>query len=276
MKLLNILSLFLMSSFCHASLTSSDSTSSLYDHDPIIKIDKSNMVFLRGVVNSKSASKLINDMLTLKSKEIYLYIDSPGGSVLDGLQIIQAMDALQESGIRIYTIANNAASMAYIIHQFGTERYVKEWSILMQHQMSLGMHGQYYNLKAYSTLIDKIHQRLLEKQSQTANLTVDQFNDLTRHDMWVLGSDAVNRNFADKIVIVVCDFRPETYTETVNYWWFDVTFTYSTCPLAAKPLDYKIVGQGDINQLNNVKAIIEKEYNFDLFRDHNIQVETSN
>lgn len=85
----------------------------------LIKIDITNMVFLRGKITSQSASKTVNELISLKAKKIYLYIDSPGGSVLDGLQIIQTMESMQQSGIKNYTIANNAASMVYIIHQYG-------------------------------------------------------------------------------------------------------------------------------------------------------------
>lgn len=85
--------------------------SNLTSSYPLIKIDKENMLVLRGQVTSQSASKIINEMLTLKSKEMYLYIDSPGGSVLAGLEIVQVMESLQQAGVKIYTIAANAASI---------------------------------------------------------------------------------------------------------------------------------------------------------------------
>lgn len=230
---------------------------------PLIKIDKTNMVFLRGRVTAQSASKIVNDMLLLKAKEIYFYIDSPGGSVLDGLQIIQAMESIQQSGVKIYTIANNAASMAYIIHQCGTERYVKPWSILMQHQMSLGMQGQYYNLKAYGDLIDKIHNKLLEKQSATARITSGEFNELTRHDMWLLGSESVERGFADKVVNVACDFKPEQTTEVLQTFFGEVTLVYSSCPLSPKPIDIRFSPGMTGDQIKMAKEIIINEYDTD-------------
>ena len=215
---------------------------------PVIKINHDNMVVLRGVINGQTSAKVIDKLVSLRSKEIYLFIDSPGGSVDDGLQIVQAIESLQQSGTTIYTIANNAASMAFIIHQCGTERYVRPWSILMQHQISYGSDGQYYNVKAYEHLIDRTHQKLLEKQARRANITVAEFNDLTRHDMWLVGDDAIEKGFADKTVSVMCDFKPELYEEVFYIWMFEIKVTFSTCPLVSKPL--RIDFNGNYSQEN--------------------------
>lgn len=246
------------------NLSTPKSTEQLENEYPLIKIDPTNMVFLRGQVTSQSASKLINELISLKSKEIYLYIDSPGGSVLAGLDIVQTIQSLQQSGIKIYTIANNAASMAYIIHQHGTERYVKPWSILMQHQMSLGMGGQYYNVKAYGDLIDKLHTKLLEKQAKISKVSVEKFNELTQHDMWLLGNESVEKGFADKVVNVVCDFNPQTTTEILSTWFGDVTLVYSTCPLSNKPIQIKFSAQATSEQIKEITQEYENYFEFHL------------
>lgn len=185
-----------------------------------------------------------------------------------GLEIIQVMESLQHSGVNIYTIANNAASMAFIIHQHGTERYVKPWSILMQHQMSVGMEGQYYNLKAYGDLIDKIHTKLLDKQAKTANTTTDKFDDLTRHDLWLLGDESIERGFADKVVNVMCDFRPETFTEILHTWFGDAQLTFSTCPLSSKPLDVKIIGHLSPEESKSINKQIHDDYDTEGYLKH--------
>lgn len=238
------------------------------DEISLIKIDPTNMVFLRGTITSTSASKIVNQLLQLKSKEIYLYIDSPGGSVMSGLQIIQTIESLQQSGTKVYTIGNNAASMAYIIHQYGTERYVTQWSLLMQHQMSLGMEGQYYNLKSYNSLIDKLHTKLLEKQAKIAGITVSEFNELTRHDMWLLGNESVQKGFADKIVNVICDFRPTLESEILHTFFGDVTIVYSTCPLSNKPVEVKFADNMSNEQIIQAKSQIESYFDVEYKSDN--------
>lgn len=227
---------------------------------PVVKLDPSNMIVLRGEINGKNSARVINELVSLKSKEIYLYIDSPGGSVFDGLQIIQAMESLQESGTKVYTIANNVASMAYIIHQCGTERYIRPWSTLMQHQMSYGNEGQYYNVKSHEELVEKLYQKLLEKQAKIARLTKDQFDNLTRHDMWLIGEEAVKRGFGDKIVSVMCDFKPEITEEKINLFFAEIKLTFSTCPLVSKPLSVEVYG----NLKNEEYEMINRMYNTEL------------
>lgn len=101
----------------------------------LIKLDPDNLVIVRGRIDSEMASKVIYELVKKKSKEIYVYIDSYGGSVDSGLQIIQAMESLQSSGTNVHTIANDVASMGFAIHQAGKLRYVRPWSVLMQHQL---------------------------------------------------------------------------------------------------------------------------------------------
>ncbi len=126
--------------------------------------------------------------------------------------------------------------------------------------MSLGMEGQYYNLKAYSDLIDKIHHKLIDKQAATANTTADEFDNLTRHDLWLLGDESIQRGFADKVVNVVCDFKPETFTEVVYTWFGDVELKFSTCPLSSRPLAVKIIGNLSTDQLKLANEQIARDY----------------
>lgn len=223
----------------------------------IIKLRNTNHVVLRGPIDNKKASNIVNQLVSMKSDEIFLYIDSPGGSVLSGLQIVQTMESLQKSGIIINTIANNAASMAFIIHQAGTNRYVRPWSVLMQHQMSYSNYGPYHNVKSREYLMDKLYMQLLEKQARRANTTSEEFKSLVAHDMWLLGYEAVEKNYSDKVVDIMCDFEPSTVNETYNVWLFQVDVTYSSCPLASEPLSVVING----NPTTEEKEVIMEHFN---------------
>lgn len=138
----------------------------------------------------------------------------------------------------------------------------------MQHQISLGMQGQYYNLKAYGLLIDKLHTKLLEKQAKVAGTNLQEFNDLTRHDMWLLGSESVERGFADEVINVICDFEPQSVTEVVPTFFGDVTVTYSNCPLSNKPLDIKFNSKMTSEQIKQIKNELENFNNFEKDSKH--------
>lgn len=232
---------------------------SIHSTTEVIKLRPNNFVVLRGPIDGQKASHVVDKLISLKSNEIYLYLDSPGGSVMAGLAITQAIESLQQTGIKVHTIANNIASMAFIIHQVGSERYVRPWSILMQHQMSYGNEGNFYNIKSHEKLMNNLYTQLLEKQASKAKITIEEFNKLTEHDVWLLGKEAIEQNFADKIVDIICDFEPEIIEETLKILWFDVLITYSSCPLANKPLSIQINGNATIDEYNEIMENI----NFD-------------
>lgn len=226
----------------------------------VVNLRLNNFVVLRGPIDGKKASIVVNELVSLKTNEIYLYLDSPGGSVMAGLQIVQAIESLQLSGVKVYTIANNVASMAFIVHQTGTKRYIRPWSILMQHQMSYGSEGPYHNVKAHEKLMDKLYEQLMEKQAERANINLEQFDNLTEHDMWLLGKESIEKNFADEVIDVICDFEPSTFQDNFKVLWFDVTTVYSTCPLANKPLHIEVNGNATNEEHDEIMRSFDTEY----------------
>lgn len=95
-------------------------------------------VEIYGEINESSeaiAQKITS--LAAKGKPIYLLINSPGGSVMDGALIISAIEA---SKAPVYTICTQlCASMAALIHQYGHTRYMVDRSILMFHPAAGGL-----------------------------------------------------------------------------------------------------------------------------------------
>ena len=89
----------------------------------VITLTEDNHVLLRGKIDSKSATQCVNDLLSIKENDIYLYITSPGGSITEGYQIIQTIDALGATGKNVHCIGDVAASMAFSI------RFIKTCSI---------------------------------------------------------------------------------------------------------------------------------------------------
>ena len=217
----------------------------------LVRLNEDNFLVIRGPITDMSASKTIEQLLALRAKDIYLYISSPGGSVFAGLQITQVMQTLEASGVRVHTIADFAASMGYIIHQYGSTRLVRPWGVLMQHQMSYGVRGNYWNVQSYNRFISQINTELTKYQSERSNVSASHFNELTQHDMWLVGQSAIDSHVADHVVDVVCDFRSDTYVEEIMTFWGPVELTFSTCPLVSAPLKVRMV-DGNVEDLQNV------------------------
>jgi len=136
---------------------------------------KENIIFLNGEVNQDSASIVIAQMLYLASekpkKDIKLYINSPGGSVIDGLAIIDTMHHISND---VSTICvGMAASMGAMILSEGAKgkRFALPSSEVMIHQPLGGYEGQVSDIeirtKRMIELKDKLYKMLVKSTGQT-------------------------------------------------------------------------------------------------------------
>lgn len=237
-----------------ASTTASTANSTCSSQ--MVHLTEENFLIIRGPITDVSASRVIEKLLSLREKDVYLYISSPGGSVFAGLQIVQAMQTLQASGVTVHTVADFAASMGYVIHQYGSQRLVRPWGVLMQHQMSYGVRGNFHNVQSYTRFIDQINTELTKYQASRSNVSSSHFNELTQHDMWLVGQSTVDSNVADCVVDVACDFRSDTYDEEIMTFWGPVQLTFSTCPLISAPLRVRFL-DGTIQHEKDVRAMFD-------------------
>jgi len=210
----------------------------LEHHTELVKLNNNNFVMIRGEINSQLASKFINDIQKIEEENIYVYISSPGGSVIDGFHMIEIIDALKLMNKSISCIAQNANSMAFAIFQTCSNRYILSSSILMQHQLSLTINGQYENIKTKLNLINSINELLLERQYKRINMNKDEFITKITSDWWIFGKNAIELNIADKIVNVICDKEliNQTEKEELDLPLFGkIVLEFSKCPLVLYP-----------------------------------------
>jgi ATP-dependent Clp protease protease subunit len=161
--------------------------------------------------NDINVEKWSKQLSKLTSNPIYLYIDSPGGNVDSGLDFINNMNwYMFQQGKMINCIVKSAYSMAFIILQHCSNRYVMTSSTLMQHQMSLSnIKGPINNLMNYLSMIKSISNELDQKVSQRLNISVKEYRNKISNDWWLTGNDAIESSVADLMVTVGCD--PELY-----------------------------------------------------------------
>ena len=201
-----------------------------------IHFNEHDTVNIRGVINSESSNKFIKDLNEFNHDELHIFINSPGGSVMEGMKIISHIDMLNDT-VKINCIADFAASMAFIIFQNCHNRYVLSSSILMQHQMSLGLEGNLFNINSYMKMIQNLNMDLDTKQATRLQLTYDEFVDKIRHDWWITGSEAIKENVADDLVKVKCSQDLYKKKEIINYesLFGNVILEFYKCPLLRKP-----------------------------------------
>lgn len=171
-----------------------------------LDLRKGNVVLLVDDVNVRSADAVIEDIRAANKKRssqpIYLLLDSPGGSVLDGRRIITA---IKESRNKVYTVCLQlCASMAAMILEYGYERYAVDGSIVMFHPASVmtivsgeldKIVSRFSFLKLY---VDKMDHFVAARSGQT----YDQFKAKSMRELWIDAEDALRQNYIDKIVSV--------------------------------------------------------------------------
>ena len=234
-----------------------------------IILNSNNHAILRGEVSPSSISQLIIDINNLsyndtieKNNELYLYINSNGGSVSAGQSFIQYLEALSYEK-NITCIADNALSMAFAILQFCKIRYTMDHSILMQHQISISdFSGPIEMLQSHINLLGDIYTDLVKKQALRMNMNEDEFRKKILSDWWIYGSETIKYNASDEIVYVSCDTSlTSSKIEIKNYVnnggiKMPVIFVYSKCPLAREPLQIlfpnntSMISEEIWNQLN--------------------------
>ena len=210
----------------------------------LIKLTQKNFVVIRGGIDGTNSAKIINQLLSKQrgageeNSELYVYISTNGGSVIDGMQIIQTLKSLSENKINVKCIADIALSMGFVIFQYCPVRYVTLSTILMQHQMYLESHGPINQVNNYLSFINSMETEIDSQQATRLGKTVAEFKALIAHDWWLFGENNIKHKTADMLTNVLCDFDPTlmNVNETLQTWFGDIVLTYSSCPMARAPL----------------------------------------
>ena len=218
--------------------------------DGIMLTDR-NVISLRGRIDGDSTTNFIKKINLHEEETLYIYVTSPGGSVIDGLHIIEQIETLTYRGIKVYCIADFAASMAFAIFQACPTRYTTSASILMQHQMSLnGLEGNLYNIENYIDFIRQTDNRLDKHQAERLNLTVEKFQQNIMNDWWMSGTDILLNGASDELVRVYC--QPSLVEKqdiiTVQSLFFEAEVVFSKCPLIREPLSLTLTVKNNTTQ----------------------------
>lgn len=193
-------------------------------------------IVLRGVVDGNSVDKISQALLQSEAEKITMFLSSPGGSVVDGLSLIQLMRA---SGKHFTCVTDYSASMSWVLFQACDDRVVMSNSVLMAHPMSFGVSPTTENqVDTFVGLSKSIGRAADEIAAAKLGISVAKYKADARDDLWLFGSQALKYRAADRVAPVLCDAATSkaTYTEDVQVFIFKVKVTWSQCPLITNPL----------------------------------------
>ena len=173
-------------------------------YDIYSRLLKERIIFLTDEVNDVTSSLVVAQLLFLEaedpSKDINLYINSPGGSVVSGLAIYDTMQCIK---CDVSTICMGmAASMGAFLLAGGTKgkRFALPNAEIMIHQPSGGAKGQATDIKIVADQILKTKQTLNKILSENTGQPIEIIERDTERDNYMSAEEALNYGLIDKIV----------------------------------------------------------------------------
>lgn len=176
-------------------------------YDIYSRLLKERVIFLNGPVEDHMANVIVAQLLFLESespsKEISLYINSPGGHVTAGLAIYDTMQFIRPD-VATY-VMGQAASMGSCLAQAGApgKRYVLPESRTMIHQPLGGFSGQASDIQIHAEEMLKVRDRLFRiyERHNSANKTFEELSLAMERDNFLSAQEAVDFGLADKVVV---------------------------------------------------------------------------
>ena len=173
-------------------------------YDIYSRLLKERIIFLTGQINDNVASLVTAQLLFLEAedpkKEIYLYINSPGGLVTAGLGIYDTMQYVKPD---ISTLCiGQAASMGSFLLSAGKKgkRFSLPNSRIMVHQPSAGFQGQATDIEIHANEVLSLKKRLNEIYSKHTGKSVDEIKSALERDNFMTADAAKSFGVIDEVV----------------------------------------------------------------------------
>ncbi|CBT76070.1 MULTISPECIES: ATP-dependent Clp protease proteolytic subunit [Glutamicibacter] len=164
---------------------------------------KERIIWLGSDVRDDNANAICSQLLLLSAedpeKDIYLYINSPGGSITAGMAIYDTMNFIPNDVVTVAT--GLAASMGQFLLSSGTpgKRFATPNARILMHQPSGGIGGTASDIKIQAELIMHMKKVMSELTAEQTGQTVEQILIDNQRDKWFTAQDALEYGFFDQI-----------------------------------------------------------------------------
>lgn len=211
-----------------------------------ITLTKDNTLVLNDAFSGKSVSELIGQAKSMDAGlqsgyPIYLFLNTPGGSIQAGIELIEYLNGLNRP---VHTVTLFAASMGWQLAQHLGKRYVLKYGILMSHKAYGGFQAEF---GGSSSQMDSRYGLWLRRLNMMDQQTVDrtggkktlqQYQSEYDNELWLNGGEAVKNGYADEVVNVKCggDLVGSTDKEIV-FFGMKIQLTFDKCPIRTYPTD---------------------------------------
>lgn len=173
-------------------------------YDIFSRLLKDRIIMLSGEVNDTMASLVVAQLLFLQSedpdKDIFLYINSPGGSITSGMAIYDTMNYIKPDVVTI--CVGMAASMGQFLLTAGTKgkRFALPNSEIMMHQPLGGFQGQATDIEIHAKRILNIKNKMIRIIAEKTGQTVEKIRNDIERDFFFSADEATEYGLIDKVI----------------------------------------------------------------------------
>ena len=172
-----------------------------YAYDLYSRLLKDRIIFLSGEINDSVANIVISELLYLDNinhEDIYLYINSPGGSITSGMSIYDTMNFVSSKVITIGL--GMCASMAAFLLSSGNTGLALPNTEIMIHQPIGGAQGQATDIKIAAERIIKLKEKLNKILAKNTKQDIKKIAEDTERDNFLSADEALEYGLIDKII----------------------------------------------------------------------------
>ena len=174
-------------------------------YDIYSRLLKDRVIMLSGEINDTVASSIVAQMLFLEAddpqKDIYIYINSPGGVITAGMSIYDTMNYIKPD---VCTICiGQAASMGSFLLSAGAseKRFALPNTRIMIHQPLGGVQGQVTDIQIQAKEIQRLKDNLNQLLSKHTGQNVKKIEEDTERDNFMSATEALKYGIIDKVIV---------------------------------------------------------------------------
>jgi ATP-dependent Clp protease, protease subunit len=241
-------------------------------NDDSITLTANNTVVLAGEINGDSVSEAIHkakeldNKFSLFHKPIYLFLNTPGGVIQEGLTLIEALNGLDRP---VSTVTLFSASMGFqIVQNLNGERLILKNGVLMSHRAAGAFEGSFGGQKPsqVESRYTFWYNRIQELDEQTVKRTkgkqtLESYQKAYADELWLSGTQSVKEGYADRIVTVKCDCTLDgILTHSISIFGITVKYDLARCPINSSPTNIRLVSPDGKNISTEMQEAVKNKF----------------